>query len=1132
MTETTDQVRAIAARGKTIVSASAGSGKTRVMVKRYVGLIASGEACVENMLAVTFTNKAAAQMRDRIRTGLIQAMKGADAAVRERLKNALRALPLAEISTIHAFCGRVIRTWFYLLGIDPAFRIVSPDDAEGKALSMRALDLTFDRAYEEGSEDFLRLLAVYFRKKNDGRLRDMVRSLLFAASQNADYRETLSRIAAGEEHPFEKAISALSDDLRRRAGLLKQKLVPLREEIGRAPVKYREFYLSVLEALGVLERAEDLFAVRGAEHGIPTSPRRPKEDPEAASLLSKLQFAATETRALYKEVAAYGDRETERERAERAETEARALAKLTLAFDDDYASVKSEAGVLDYGDLEHFALKLMTMPEVHTAICEKYAFIFVDEYQDVNPMQDRILSELTGDVFLVGDKKQAIYGFRGSDSRYFVQKNEAFARDGNCLGLNANFRSAKNILSAVNTVFSAALGDYVPMEGGALYGDYVGEVRIHNLEKTEKSTGERGVYSVLDAAQKPEDNPIAEEVLRIVREECGRKAGLGREWYDPERAAKKEDPMRPVRYGDIAVLVRKNTKAAGPIAALLAAHGIPVTASAGENICETFEVRLLLDWLSYLDDPEQDIPMASCMLSVAGGFTDAELARIRLKAERTLRLKKLSFRAACREYLRGFGESSDPLAQKLAAFFARTEELRALTRVRPASEMLAHLLSLGLEGQIAAKGQSAERLARVRRLIAESEGCGNTHAFLRRLADSGNRIDFSAAGGENAVHILTMHASKGLEFPVVILAELDEDFRRPDRDEVMWTNAFHIAPRAFDLDAKVYSETVVRRAAALSAARADLEGELNLLYVGMTRACCRLHMIFDKPWKMPADEEEEQFFYRPTEAGRLSDFVPRMRLLDLVEPPREALPFEEKRLSFDYRPRPELLEKIIRAAQPYPFEPSTRVPVKDSATGLMQRLKHTMSVYHETEEDDTMSEIRQEFADMGASNAAQRGTAYHAFLEHVRFGCEAKEELIRMQKEGLLTAEQIALLDEEKLASILKLPVFSSLAGKTIFREQRFLTLFPASDFREAYGCEAPDEVIYQGAVDLLIEEGAGRYTVVDYKFSSRSEEELRATYAVQMRLYRKTVAKAMRTEESLVDVCVVNIQKGEWFSM
>ena len=1138
MSETLQQLDAIGARGKIIVSASAGSGKTHVMVKRLSELITKEQKDVRRVLAVTFTNKAAAQMRDRIRKNLLERLKTAEGELRDTLRASLKALPLADISTIHAFCGRLIRTYFYLLGIDPAFRIVGSDDAEGKSLSSRALERTFEVAYEENDGAFMNLLAVYFRKKNDGRLKGMVASLYASARSDPDYREKLEKIAAGQENLFEEAVLLLAEEERRQAKEILRRLGMLRNDVLAASPKIQEFAAALGVTAEQIVRAEDLFAMRALRWGMPRCPARTKNlPPETIDLITRLKSLSETLKGQYDEIGEYHDRDVECERCETAARQAASIAALVIKYDDEFARVKREAGVLDYSDLEHFALQLLGMDEVSQAVRNKYEYVFVDEYQDVNPMQERIISLLAQhDIFLVGDEKQAIYGFRGSRSKFFCEKMEAFKEIGKNLNLSANFRSAGTILAVVNTVFNAALGEkYVPMEGGTLFGDYRGEVLMHNLPQSEKVKQERGVYSVKGATGRRAENAIADRVLAIVEEECGRKMHLGKQVFDTdltinEGGVSKKGGLRDVKYGDIAVLVRKNTKAAGAIVAALSERGIPVTASAEVNVCDYFEVRLLTDFLEYLDNPAQDIPMASAMLSALGGFSDGELAHIRLHTEK----HGLSFRAACADYMEST-EKTDPVHAKLLRFYEVTARYRSLARVRTASEMLALLLADGLEAQIAAKGDSANRLARVRRLVAESIGAGSVHAFLKRLSDCEYKVDFSEVGGEDAVHVLTMHASKGLEFSVVILTELDENFRGPNHDDIMWTDDFHIAPRAHDTEQKVYYDTLIRKAAALTARRLELEGERNLLYVGMTRACSRLHLIFDKSGASSLDPADEEFFYAPDDAKRLSDFIPRASLIGHIAPPKEECVFEAESVErVAYRVDEAIVEKIRRAGVPYAHLSSTQVPVKDSATGLMKRVNggtvSAMRGYRqETEDDATMSEKEDMLADMDATFDAETGTAYHAFLEHVNFGKNAGEELARMKEYGLLTAEQIALLDEERLAAILQISCLQALAGKKLYREQRFLVKLPAREFSEAYDdTDAEDEIIFQGALDLLVEEERGkRYTLIDYKFSSHDDGAIRTHYAVQIKLYKKAIAMITGAREEDISARIVNIARG-----
>ena len=1125
MSLTAQQQKAVESHGKTIVSAAAGSGKTHVMVTRFVRLITEEHADVRSMLAVTFTNKAAAQMRERIRKALLEGIATSSGEEREFLSAQLKNLPLADICTIHAYCGRLLRTFFYLVGIDPSFRIVGGEDAECTALSGRAMDRVFEDAYDGNVQGFEELLAVFFRKKDEN-LKKLVLDVYEKVRSDAHYRDVLQTIAEGREDTFDEAAEFLRREYARRIARCLDELHSVAKFLpGLHSDKIDAYYASLEQVLLDASGAPDLFEMARRIAVTPEGSLSDKNvtDPVELHVISTLKRVRSKERlaGLRDMIKGYHDRDAEREKYESSQKQAASLATLTLAYDEAFTAVKREAGVLDYEDLEHLAIALLGHEEVRDFLRQKYAYVFVDEYQDVNPMQEEIISLLAGsDVFLVGDLKQAIYAFRGSKSVFFAQKEKQFSETGNCLTLSANFRSAHAILDAVNTVFSVALKNYPNLDGGELYGSYEGEVILHDLESEEtEDAGERKVYSVKEAAAAAKTNATAERVAAIVEEECGTQPGLGRQFYDTDLKQ-----LREVSYGDIAVLVRKNKETAAAVVRALAERGIPVTAEAKINICDYFEVRLLLDWLSFLDNPEQDIPMASAMLSVLGMFNDDELAAIRLFADRAG--VKGSFRAACRAYAALCGPD-DPLGAKFAAFERRAERYRDLMCVRSASEMLAVLLADGLEAQIAAKGESEVRLGRVRKLIAESAGCDDVHSFLARLRDCDYEVDLSEAGGENAVHVLTMHASKGLEFPVVILIDLDDKIRGLDmRKDLLWTDKFHIVLRAYDLEKKIYRDTILRQASKEYAMQEAIGGELNLLYVAMTRARCRLHMVFAGGAPAYATAEEELANYSVPDAVCLSDFIPRLSLhasAENISP--HALPASVTAPL--YRPVPSEVERIREATRPYAHPESACIPVKDSATGLLGRKEAPMYREETEETEPPMSEMSTEDAGMGTGYSPDVGTAYHAFLEHVTFGEDPEKELARMREGGVLTPEQLALLDPERLKRILSMPVFDRVKGKKTYREQRFLARFPASEFSSSYGVEAQDEVLYQGAIDLLVDEGEGRYTIVDYKFSSLGADKLLAHYAVQLHLYRLTVARVMKTDLAHVAVYLVNIARG-----
>ena len=1105
---TQEQARAVEARGNVIVSASAGSGKTFVMIERLVSLVLGGTD-VKNILAVTFTNKAAAQMRERLRKALLEGIGSAEGEQRERLKAQLADLPLAEISTIHAFCARLVRSYFYAVGVDPAFRVVGPDDAACMELASRAMEQVFEEAYEAESGEFSALLAVYFRKKKDDALKTVVREVHAKARGLAGYREKLA--AMGGEDAFERVCAELFQGYAARLGVIRAGLSARAAQYAALGEKAAAFAQSLEALCTSLIGAGELFAMRGQAQAteFARTPVKRNISPEERAALGYLSGARKEIKALCEELSSFASREEEHARYLDANARAAALGGLVLAYDRAYEAEKREAGVLDYNDLEQFALDLLEGRDLYNRSGEesralsarireelhaKYAAVFVDEYQDVNPVQDRILTALGGDdVFFVGDAKQAIYGFRGSNSQFFEEKETSLPVS---LRLSANFRSAPAVLDAVNRVFSALLPDYVPMQGGERYGVHRGEVKLHFVakEKREKSAPE-AVYSVLEHTGRAKSDPLAERVADLVEEELG-----GGRWYDADEKDEKKRE-KPVTFGDIAVLTRRRAGEAEKIVYALAERGIPVSTAAEVNICDFFEARLILDWLSYLDNAAQDIPFVTALLSAAGNFTEAELAAVRARggAERT------DFRTAFCDYLTA---EDDEIARKGRAFLALSERLRAHSRIRTAEEVIGELLSLGLEAQIAAKAGGESRLARVRRLAAEGTGT-DVHTFLAQLRATGFHLGFSESGGEGAVRVVTMHASKGLEYPVVILAGTDVKFRGgEERDEVLFTEKYLAAPKAYDVEQRLVYGTVLRRAASRAELEEERKQERNLLYVGMTRARYRLHVLF---------KEGDGGALSPQFAKCFADFFDFGALADLAAPASEQLRPPMQRRALTWQPDSRLVSRILDVYQKaYAFAASTRLPVKSSATELLGEGAHhvragdkQIPMYEITPEEDV-------------STSREEGIAYHAFLQHVVFGHGGAEERARMAREGVLPPEQLALLHDGQLERILSLPCLASLAGKRILREQTFLVALQAD---EMLPTDAADKIVFQGAIDLLCEDDQG-YLIIDYKYSALSDAALKEKYGVQIALYKKAVARVMRVDERTIRARIVNIAR------
>ena len=1146
---TDEQLAAIAATGRTIVSASAGSGKTTVMIEKMIRLILDKGVDVTRILAVTYTKKAAASMKDKLRKELVKAINKKETSPEEkaRLKAQYRLVPLADISTVHSFCAKFIRTHFYATDVGNKFGIIADDDADGTALKNRAVENVFETAYEAQDEDFLKLLSVYYRKKKDDTLREIIQTTHTKVRTHVGYREELLASGKGDEATFDAVCRDAYEWFVGKTKFYREKVLALcraftadSSPLAPAFVKHCGALLDNLN--GWLD-AGDLFTL--AQLPWKKMPSKPKMGSEPISPdferwvaeLFSLQEKIKKTSD--KERMAVQAREVELKRFQLAAETARSLAKYVLLFDEEYTRLKRRRGVLDYNDLEHITLELLSNEDIAAEMRDKYDYVFVDEYQDVNPVQERIINGVSGEnLFLVGDIKQSIYGFRGSKSVFFAQKWQEFLDNpaDNALKLSKNFRSTTPVLDAVNTQFCEIMTktnsevDYAAdgvMQFGGLYEPGKGSVQLHFVgkEKEEKEETELSVYSVRENAglREVQLSKMAKKIREIVELE------RGREYFDIE-----DGTYKRVRYSDIAVLDRWKKGSIVEVIAALAAEGVPVSSEAPLNVCEFPEIKSLIDLLKLIDNEEQDIPLASVLLSAVGGLTENDLVRIRL-AYRDVK-PKVSFRVSCRKYRE---EKTDETARKLDEFFLYFEKIRRFASVKDAGEVLTRVIAeKQLEAHLLAGVNGESCLKRIHRFLEETRNPEplDVHDFLGRLKMLDYTVQYCENGGENAVHVMTMHASKGLEFPVVILSNMSRSFRVGDTDEGMYVDGYGLAPKAYDTSDMTKASTVLRLLNNRRAVDETVRDELNLYYVALTRAKYSLHMIFDEE-SQGTDIRYGRSFEEITDFSLWEKYKTTGAGIEIPMLERQALAVEADS---------GLVEKIVAAiGWKYGHSGCEDMPAKTSPTAVMKLAdckepKERIAAFDNpnTDGDYAAERPRGETSDTV-------GSAYHAFLERFDFSllqplqgdkeglCGLVEEtLAALGADESFSSEYHALLRVDKLTEILTNSVFYRLGGARLYKEQRFMAALPAAEVLGLVGagddgCPACDEeMLLQGAIDLLAVFDDG-VEIIDYKYSQKNAAALKSTYALQLRLYKMAVSRALRLPLEKVRCTLVNIYLG-----
>lgn len=1108
---TPDQRKAVIAEGRNVlVSASAGSGKTFVMIERVIRLIVEGKAEVGEILAVTYTTAAAEEMKQKLVKAIIAEINaGRDAA---RFRKALSEVPTASISTFHSFCANLIRTYFYALDVDPSVSVA--DENQAGELKNKALDSLFESLYETRDEDFLYLVRIMGRSRGDDSLKETVKKLYEFASSEKSAEEFLTKAAENiTEKSFYKSenelygiFTAYIKELIR----IGENLASLAESYGYAV--YVEYVGELLVKLKTCLNAKDFRSlIKAAGLSVPKAPRTTsKDDEDLAAYKGKLEYFKKKCKDVYDDIReASPNDDEEKDLSEYLSTAraTKALCRLTIDFGKEYARLKADAAALDFADLEHFAYRLLSEnPDVLSAVKQKYKYVFADEYQDVNGIQEAILSLISSDnAFMVGDVKQSIYAFRGCNPDIIAAKFERYERgEGETVSLDANFRSTDAVLAAVNKTFSPIMTkdfggtDYKnnPMTGSGKYPQGYGETILIEIPEAEKEkTIKGGVYDIVDDVNAPAPKAAFAEgavVANIVRKEAGGKV------YDLK--AKREREVTPK---DFAVLTRNSSGFPTEIVRHLKRNDIPVSSSAKNPVGDYPEIKLLKDLLKIIVRFADDAPLFACLKSAIGGVSEAEAAEIKRAAyaaitsdtgDKPAATKKPTFADCYRWYLLS-GEDEN-IRNKLKNFDEYISKIRLLSGFENAGEILSRVLSeTGLDLEILSQKNGEIRLSRVERFIAEAGSGENglsVSKFLTRAESDDGDVSVGSSDGDDSVTVTSMHASKGLEYPIVILAGLGKRFNLDDTKKEILTDRYEgIALKFYDEESKRTKITLPRAAFKERAGLNAIKEEMRVFYVAMTRAECKLYLVTSEP------VEENDDFTSILFANKFSDFI-KTKYFDkkITADDTEIGDGEDVREVYISKDRPALTDLIRKNLSfIYPYEEDVNLPVKRAVTSLAEDA---------TTDDDEMTEIRLPVD----KTTRERGIAYHAFLQHADSFYEDAGVLLEKIKTGKkLTDEQLALLSEEKLRKILRAPLFEEIRGYKFYKEQPFIAQMAANEISNT---NATGDVLVQGIIDLLAVKG-DKAIIVDYKYSKKSISHLKETYAYQLALYKKAVEKTLK---------------------
>lgn len=940
-----------------LVSAAAGSGKTAVLAARCVYLVSDAPSpfrCdIDDIVVLTFTDAAAAEMRSRIRDGL--ARKASSSPADGRLQRQIVRASAARISTIHSFCFWLIKRSFRETGLDPAVRLL--DESEATLLRAEVLQNLWDGLYRDAfsgearppsgtADGFIAFVDTYGLGQDDGLAETVIEihEFLRSLSRPEDWIEDVRKSAAGGR---DEMIIAMLDDLVRETDRqlaecgIRSDLLRRRHATCDGHAALIDEYAAALEgwhaeadrlrSATCSASSDDTSAAVGTllesmkAYSFPSARRlsrvdKTDEDAVSAREYGKGVFENTRNKLWKSRLLDRRTRFTVNERCEgHASVRPYVETVLTLvkAFDRAYLDAKRRANVLDFSDLERHAFAILSEggdpdcpSEIARSMQRRFSHVLVDEYQDINPLQEAIIRLVSRDpepamsdnLFVVGDVKQSIYRFRLAEPTLFADRQRRYVTDssaGRCVLLRENFRSRKEVLDAVNLVFEPLMryGDVRYDEDARLVhgrDEKPGAearhvpVEIHLLERqldsyghpndtgdalTDSGSGESesGVDATSGAIGEDGSrvNPAAaEEVTFATLEEPPS------EWDPIEREAYQIGAMiqswmadekhtllgRPVQLGDVAVLLRSKKVNAERVVSMLTAMGLPAKTDAGGSLLTAVEVRDVLAVLQVLDNPRQDIPLAAVLRNgvIAPALTEDELVALLQSATEGDREKRKSrFHEAVISYIESGSNGS--LGEKVRQVFGEIERLRALARRRPLAEVLHAIYDThGFMGYVGGRPGGRRRQANLQQLVSLARQCHRSrrrgvHGFLRfveELQKAGNDIKITSTDDpqRDAIQVMTIHASKGLQFPIVFLPGLGNKLNLRDRmGSVIYERRAGIGIRVFDREKRVEYPSWTYNRVAETIDAVSREEELRILYVGMTRAEEKLVMLGSVP---------------------------------------------------------------------------------------------------------------------------------------------------------------------------------------------------------------------------------------------------------------------------------------------
>ena len=1186
VTWTKEQQEAIDRSGSDIlVAAAAGSGKTAVLVERIIKKLTNHEAPlnIDEILVATFTNAAAEEMRSRIGKALEEAITKDPTSY--HLKKQLSLLQRASISTLHSFCTSVVRQYAYLLDLDPAFRIA--DTMELDLIKQEVMEEMFEDVYgQEGEEQevFFTVVDMFSNDRSDVELEEVILRIYNFANQHPWPEEWLQEVAeiynlpndcTEEDLPW---LTMLKEEVMEQFFAWKQDIDRAMTIAGESDGPYH--YLEALETdMEIINQAMSLTSWDELAQYINSVTfkslsrksvdcsedkkekvkqlrerfRKPFDKMKKDFFTRSLAAHIEDMRILYPAI--------------------KKITELVSEFKKRFSEVKRERAILDFSDLEHFALEILIDPastkdniipsDIAHYYKNQFKEILVDEYQDINNVQETILSVVSdrenGNMFMVGDVKQSIYRFRHAEPQLFLDKYKRFAKDesiGRRIDLAKNFRSREEVLNATNFIFKQILDETVgeidyDERAELIYGNYSYEDFELKNPETELIIIDRDTEKTRNSDEELE----TVEELEAIQLEARLYAEKIKEWIGKKEKApvqvidKATNKQRNLQYRDIVILLR-SLKEAPTITEEFKKQGIPVYAELDKGYFEAIEIQVMINMLKVIDNPFQDIPLASVLRSPIVGLNEEQLAQIRLMNRRE------PFYQAVRSYATRNQEASYTVKK----FLEQLKAFREMAKEGDLSELIWQIYrETGYYDFVGGIPGGRQRQANLRALYDRARSYESTSfrglfRFLRlieRMEEQDKDLGEARALSEqeDVVRMMTIHGSKGLEFPVVIIGQINKEFNQQDiRKKYILDKDRGFATKFIDPVKRITYPTLYYQSLKEAFLRKSQAEEMRVLYVAMTRAKEKLVMIGNLPsfekvqekwqeitehpdWILPNQQrkkaktyldligpalvrhengkqlrDEEQFVDIPTAIREHPskwhiEVLPAEELLNINE--KEQITKEElKSTIVNWNKVPYTNEKLLKEVDQklsfqYPYQEAAETRAKQSVTEIKRR----QEVTDDYSDKRLLTPFRQPLTtrplfmqEEKELTPAEIGTAMHTVMQHIPLTKQYSQDEIRefsyqLVEEEKLTEQEAEAIDVEAIKNFFANDIAQLIiTSEKIEREVPFTYTLDAGEVYNDWQGNLNEKVLIQGVVDCIVHTTDG-IIILDYKTDAISGE-------------------------------------------